>query len=492
MITPKEVNDIVIVGGGTSAWVTAAMLLNNVEHLNVTVVDKEVGSPVGVGEGTLLSFDKVMSRCGFDINEWFFEIDATAKAGILFPGWGQKPYEDVWHPFFFPEYIGKDTTSYNAWTKNQDLNFNDYAQYLYDVSINHNKVNLGALEGYAFHIDAGKLVIYIQKKLENNPKFKLIKSEVVDVIRRDDGHVDYLKLKNESEIRADLFVDCTGFRGLLNHNQQRVTLEGRLFCDTALAAHVPYDDIDKELHPYVISEQVDHGWVWNIPVQTRIGSGLVFNRTMTSIDEAKKYFVEYWDNRITEDQLKVIDWTPYYSTNMWHENVVSIGLSGGFIEPLESTGIGMIIVGAEQLVFAIQARFYSERSVDYFNNLMVNYYENAIDFVSLHYAKPTKDTPFWNWVKETFVKSERQKFYEKQIQRTDVRLPIGGEGYMFCATNWICWLVQMGYKINPANDGFTAEQAREFLHVTFQDEQSRANNGILHSLYIERLKQNVQ
>ena len=484
----RKVDDLIIVGGGTSAWLTAAMLSNNLPHLNVTIVDKEVGTPVGVGEGTLLSFEKVMDRCGFHVNDWFPAIDATMKAGILFPGWG-KNQSDVWHPFFFPQMPALKTSQYNVWSKNQDFNFQTHGLSFYDISINKDMVDYEALNSYAYHIDAGKLVTFIQKELEQRPRVQLIKSDVVEIFRDDQTHnITSLKLKNGQEITADLYVDCTGFKQLLAYQPDRVTCEGRLFCDTAIAAHVPYEDIDKELHPYVISEQVDHGWVWNIPVQTRIGSGLVFSRSKTDIEEAKDYFVNYWNNRISKDKLKVIDWTPYYNKNAWHENVVAIGLSAGFIEPLESTGIALIIVGAEQLTFALEGRYYNQSNINYFNMLIENYFEDCIDFVSMHYALPEKDTPFWNWVKETWVKSDKQKWFEEEILKTDRPLPISNTGYVFCGNNWICWLVQMGYPINEAYDGLNKSQARQQCELWHNIEMSRSSHSAPHSKYIEFLK----
>jgi len=487
----NPVNSVVIVGGGTSAWLTAAMLSNNIPHLSVTIVDKEIGSPVGVGEGTLLSFENVMKRCGFNIEDWFFELDATYKSAILFPGWG-KDRTDVWHPFLFEAFPNFNTTRLNSWSKNQHLDFKNYGLSLYDVSVNHDKVDRTEPTAYAYHIDASKLVMFIQKQLESRVRVTSIKSEVVDIVRKENNHIDYLILKNGQKIYSDLFVDCTGFKGLLNYNPDRVNLEGRLWCDTAIAGHVPYKDRDKELHPYVISDQVEHGWVWNIPVQSRIGSGLVFNRSKTDIEEAKEFFCNYWDNRVSKENLKVIDWTPYYNRNQWHENVVAIGLSAGFIEPLESTGIALIIAGVEQLTFALEARFYTEDHRKYFNLLMENFFEDAIDFVSMHYSIADRKEPFWQWVRETFKKSLRQEFYEQEILKTDRKLPVKGTGYMFCASNWICWLVQLGYPIAPAGDEIPDELSLEFLMQHYNNiESKRHETSPGHIEYLNELKRYV-
>lgn len=489
----QEVRTVAIVGGGTSAWLTAAMLSHKLPFLKVKIIDKEFGTPVGVGEGTLLSFDMIMQKAGFTIEDWFVEIDATYKAGILFPGWGETDDKVVWHPFLFPEMPVVHTSLLNLWSKHQEYDFKEYGLAFYDTSINHDKVDKETGHGYAFHIDASKLVQFLQKKLESRLGVESIKSEVVDIKRNEHNDIEKLILKNGREVTADLFVDCTGFKGLLNDAPDRVDLTGRLFCDTAIAGHVPYEDRDKELHPYVISELVKHGWVWNIPVQTRIGSGLVFNRTQTSIEEAKDFFCEYWNHRVKKENLKVIDWTPYYNRNAWHNNVVSIGLSAGFIEPLESTGIALIIVGIEQLAFRLESRYYTDNDVFYYNNLMSSYFEDCIDFVSMHYAKVDREDKFWKWVKETYVKSHRQEFYEEQMLRTDVPLPVKGSGLVFCATNWIIWLIQLGYKLNPANDGLSVDQALEEL-LFYHDniESTRHTRSVKHVEYIDQLREYVK
>lgn len=450
----REVNDIVIVGGGTSAWFSAAFLARNLD-VNVTLVDKEVGSPVGVGEGTLLHFDKFLKRCGFPTDAWFDEIDSTFKSGILFPNWGKKD-NLVWHPFFlnkeYPEY---DSSVYEAWTHSQDKGFQELGAF-YNLSVN-NDVDTENLNYYASHVDASKLVQWIQKTIKDY--ITVIKSEMINVNRDNDGYVTSIDLKNGTNVKGDLFIDCTGFRQLLQDNPQKVDLKGRLFCDTAVAGHVPYENISAERHPYVVSEAVDHGWVWNIPVQTRIGSGLVFNRSITDPEEAKRYFCEYWDNRIKPEDCKLIDWTPYYNKNPWDKNVCAIGLSGGFIEPLESTGIATITAGIYDLAARIRQKFFIEADVNLFNAYMTAVYEDTVDFINMHYAYSDFDTPFWNWVRETHQMSDTHKWYKRLIENGD-RLPNDGKGFFFGGANWLCWLLQTENNIAPTSniDSETAEK----------------------------------
>lgn len=455
----KTVNSITIVGGGTSAWFTAAFYAKRLNS-KITLVDKEVGSPVGVGEGTLLNFDKFLRKCGFATTEWFDEIDATYKAGILFPNWGRKN-NLVWHPFYLDTTFirdGKETSMYEAWTHMQeDYDLNDLGAHFHE-SIS-NRMDIVNTDDYAMHVDAGKLVKWIQEQIKD--KITIIKSEVVEIARNDEDFVTKLICKNGQEIESDVYIDCTGFKQLLHNNPKRVNLEGRLFCDTAVAGHVPYQNVEQERHPYVISEAVDHGWIWNIPVQTRIGSGLVFNRSITDPEEAKKFFCNYWDNRIKPEDLKVIDWTPYYLDNPWHKNVVTIGLSAGFIEPLESTGLGMIIGAVYESAAILKAGFYTNNDIDLFNSVHRCIYEDSIDFINMHYAYTDFDTPFWNFVKNTHIFNNRHKWFQTAIVNGD-HLEREGRGHMFGGANWNCWLLQIEPYIAP-NKSVTKEEARSII-----------------------------
>lgn len=468
----REVKNIAIIGGGTSAWFTAAFL-SNTTKLNITIIDKEVGTPVGVGEGTLLNFKLFLEECGFPLEEWFDEIDATYKSGILFPQFcGDNNL--VWHPFGvnadFPHH---NTNLYEILTYTDKDERNELLP-LFHISLDNRVDPLNIKSNYALHIDCSKLVAFLQKRLED--KVTIIKSEVVTV-NRNDNNIDSLLLKNGSEIVADLYIDCTGFKQLLQYNPNRVDLTNRLFCDTAVAGHVPYNDIETERLPYVESCAVDHGWIWKIPVRSRIGTGLVFRRDITSIDEAKQYLCDHWDNRISPDNLKVIDWTPYYNTNMWDGNVVAIGLSGGFIEPLESTGLGTIIDGIRHLRTSVMAGYYNDFDISLFNTKMISIYEDAIDFINMHYVYSDKDTPFWNYVSDNIIPSDTYLHYKQMLENGD-HLNTDGKLQFFGGANWLCWMLQI--EKNIAKTKHIDEQTAENLLVYWKTQLAEAyvNNDI--------------
>tara|TARA_B100000427_G_scaffold216918_1_gene181132 strand:+ start:1981 stop:3420 length:1440 start_codon:yes stop_codon:yes gene_type:complete len=437
-----QVKNVVIVGGGSAGWMTAACLAHE-SHVNVTLVDKEIPTPLGVGEATLLSFEKFMNQnCGFDSNEFLAELDAGLKAGILFKNWGYTGNE-IWLPFYWLNYPFSDppVSMIDAWSTAQNIDFKKL-EVLYQTSMSNiiDRTQLGA--GYAVHIDCIKLVEYIQNKIKD--KITYINAAVKEL-----GNTT-LYLKNGDKIEGDLFIDCTGARKLLgNSSFDRVTLSDRLYVNTAVAGPIQYEDRDIEFTPYTTTTAVDQGWIWNTPLQSRIGSGLVFNKDITDVDEAKIHFCNFWNNRIREDELKVIDWTPYYEKAQWDRNVVSIGLSAGFIEPLESTGLGLIIEAIKTLSKLLNDGYCSQYDKDYFNSRMISSYEQCIDYVNSHYSASDIDSPFWNYVRKNYKMSEALETYLKEMTSENQTILPGGKGFIFGVGNWVHWLVQAGYPLEP-------------------------------------------
>ena len=249
---------IAIVGGGSSAWLTAAYLKNNTNY-SITVIDKEESNSVGVGEATTRCFEYFLKDCGFDKSEWFKPIDATLKAGIYFPNFSHK---NIWHPFLISLPNKKyNSNLYEAFTHYREKIFTDLP--FQDISLE-NKINYKSLDHYAYHIDCSKLVSFIKNRI----KINFINSEVINIKYSDDLLIDKLELKNGSFVKSDLYIDCTGFKQILGNNKERIDTTNRLFCDTAVAAHVEYADKEKELKPYVTSTAVEHGWVWFIYLQS--------------------------------------------------------------------------------------------------------------------------------------------------------------------------------------------------------------------------------
>ena len=247
-------------------------------------------------------------------------------------------------------------------------------------------------------------------------------------------------LKNKQQLQADLFVDCTGFKSILQETPLTI-LKDRLICDTAIAGHVQYDDVWKEKTPYVISEAVKCGWIWKIPLESRLGTGIVFNKTITSIAEARQIFLDHWEQRV--GPTKIIDWTPYYKKEFWKDNVVRIGLSAGFIEPLESTGLALITEGANQLLLALNGAGVTQHNIATYNAIIKNFFEESIDFIGAHYTLNTRSESFWCQARSQIKKSKRQLLYSKLLKNgARPRVEMFAPFSFFGALNWFAWLKQ--------------------------------------------------
>lgn len=485
-----KVETITIVGGGTAGWLAAAFLTRQNQNLRVTLIDKDIPTPIGVGEATLLTFGKFLEESGLPINDWFSKIDAGYKSGIMFANW-TKPGHDIWHPFMKGNRNLNDTvTTWDAWSVNQDLDFKKYCLGVHDVSVLHNGVDANSLEAYAYHIDCGKLTSYIKNRIAD--RINLIYSDVVAIDRKDNDIIDTLTLKNGDKIKSDLYIDCTGFLSILKTPKLKIDLQDRLFVNTAVVCPVPYQDRPNEFKPYAVCEAVDHGWIWKIGVSSRIGSGMVFNRNITSIDEAKKYFVSHWNDRISVDNVRHINWDPFYTTDQWRGNVVSIGLSSGFIEPLESTSIGLMTYSIALLSNSLMENFINQRDIDLYNLAMINTFEDCVDFVSLHYSQNHRTSKFWTYVKNTFRISDRMNHQIAMLLDSNIPLRHSARyNYMFGNGNYILLLQQLGYKVTPRNIPIHAEQAREYLIRSYiAHEKNRHVWSRHHSSEIDRISEN--
>jgi tryptophan halogenase len=189
--------------------------------------------------------------------------------------------------------------------------------------------------------------------------------------------------------------------------------------------------------------------------------------------------------------LRVIDWTPYYHEEMWQSNVVSIGLSAGFIEPLESTGVALICAGIWQLAKRLTPGGYGIKEIAVFNAEMFAFFENAVDFVNMHYYNSNRSGKFWEWVKKNHQVSDTQKFYEYLLDKDQYKMPQGGNE-MFSGENWAVWLSQLGSKISPKKDGIVDNQSRQMVLDFYKHEIEKRTKLVHHSDFIEQFKENFK
>jgi tryptophan halogenase len=405
----RAIRKIVIVGGGTAGWMAAAPLsLVLLGHAHrpceiVLVESPELGT-IGVGEATLPSIRYYNQILGLDGVEFVRRTQATFKLGIEFKDWGRVGHR-FFHGFggFGPQM--QNRSSFTYWLRlNRDGGVPSYEDFsTATVMARQNRFTPPSGEtpsahnaySYAFHFDAGLYAAYLREYAMRRGTQR-IEGTIVDVeLRPEDGFVAAVKLRDGRRIDGDLFIDCSGFRGLLIDGAMKSGFEdwsAWLPCNSALA--VPCAKADR-LTPYTTSTARSAGWQWRIPLQHRTGNGHVYCNDFISDDEAARVLLDHLDGEAL-DSPRQLRFTTGRRREAWVKNVVAVGLASGFLEPLESTSIQLIMDGVGSLVELFPDRDFQPGLAAEYNRKMARQYESIRDFIILHYKLNERDdSEFW-------------------------------------------------------------------------------------------------
>lgn len=398
---------ILIVGGGTAGWMTAAALSNVLSrnHCTIHLVESDQISTVGVGEATIPVVLKFNQMLGIDEDDFIRKTQGTFKLGIQFVNWGKLGDQYI-HPF------GSYGTSmgtlpfYHYWLKyHSQGKSRDIGEFSLAVQ--------AALDGrfmrpanmpnsplsqiaYAYHFDAGLYAKYLRDFSENNG-VKRTEGEIVDVaVRSNDGFIESVKLKTGEQLDADLYIDCTGFRGLLIEqalNTGFIDWGHYLLCDRAVT--VPTKNV-RSPDCYTRATAHTAGWQWRIPLQHRTGNGHVYSSRYTNDADATETLLKHVDGDVLAEP-KLIKFRTGMRKKFWNKNCVAIGLSSGFLEPLESTSIHLIQSSIAKLLSLFPTTNFDQAVIDKYNQILSDEFTGIRDFIILHYkATHRTDSPFWN------------------------------------------------------------------------------------------------
>lgn len=417
-----SINKIVIVGGGSAGWMTASTLIHYFPEKDITLVESPNIPTVGVGESTIGQINAWIADLGIKDEEWMPHCDASYKLSIKFTDFYKEDSGGFHYPFGVANIDGT-IFGVNDWyfkkAKYPDIPNSDFAQtYFPAVTLSEkNKIvknedkKLPAWRfdnDVAYHFDAAKFGLWLCHHYAKPRGVKHVLAEVVEVPTNDDG-VEKLVLSTGEELTADLYIDCTGFRALLIDKALKVpfdTLKHILPNDSAWATRVPYYDKEKELEPYTNCTAIENGWVWNIPLWSRVGTGYVYSSDYVSDEEALEEFKRYLqsDKRtcpvpaedIEKLEFKNIKMRVGIHREVYHKNVCAIGLSAGFLEPLESNGLFTVHEFVTKLGKTIRRDSISQWDKDCFNYAAKTAFYSFGEFVSLHYALSQRNkTKYW-------------------------------------------------------------------------------------------------
>lgn len=454
-MTNHCLQSIVIVGGGTSGWMTAAALSKVLKgKYRIELVESDDIATIGVGEATIPMINLFNRMLELDEDEFMRETQASFKLGIEFVNWGRLGDRYI-HGFGV---IGQDN-----WT----VDFHQYwlKQYLAGKAkdLDHYSINTAACLqnkfiraqpdmpnsplaqiAHAFHFDAGLYAKFLRKFSEARGVTR-IEGKIVDVaVRAADGHIQSVILESGQKIAGDLFIDCSGFRALLIEGALKTGYEDWshwLPCDRAIA--IPCTSA-RELTPYTRSTARSAGWQWRIPLQHRTGNGHVFSSKFMSEDEAAALLLSNLDGAPMAEP-RTVKFTAGKRKMAWNKNCVSIGLSSGFLEPLESTSIHLIQMGIAHLLTFFPAAGFEAEDVAQYNRVMEQEYDWVRDFIILHYkATERNDSPFWDYCREMEVPQTLKN--RMDLFRTNGRVYREGNE-LFTKVSWL--QVMHGQRIRP-------------------------------------------
>lgn len=398
-----KVESIAIIGGGTAGWMTAAALSQHFKgKVQITLVESSKIGTVGVGEATIPSIRRFYARLGLSDQEVIKATGATCKLGIEFRGWAGEDSSFI-HPFgLFGEPL-HDVPFHHVWQRASELG-EVGALEEYSLGINlakHNKFCLPepvpssmlTIFDWALHFDASRFACLMQD-CARRQGVRLVDDVVCQVETSDQG-IGAVVLESGERLVADLYIDCSGFKGLLIEQALQTGYESWeqwLYCDRAVA--VQSEAVSNPLVRTIATAR-KAGWQWSIPLQHRCGNGHVFSRRYISEDEATQTLLENTIGTVLHEP-RSFRFTPGRRKLAWNKNCIAIGLASGFLEPLESTSIAMIETAIERLLLTFRQPGYSKTDMTRFNDVSQMEFERIRDFIILHYkANQREDSAFW-------------------------------------------------------------------------------------------------
>jgi tryptophan halogenase len=505
MSTP-HIKNIVIVGGGTAGWMAAAALAKVLNGLaNIVLVESEEIGIVGVGEATIPLLNIYNTALEIDENEFMRETNATFKLGIEFVNWGK--LGDAYIHGFGP--LGPDigiTKFHQYWLKLRETGeASDIENYSINIMAARNNKFMRARKdmgnsplaeiAHAFHLDASLYGAYLRRYAEAR-NVRRIEGKVTGATTRpDNGFIDAVVMESGQRIEGDLFIDCSGFRGLLIEQTLKTGYDDYshwLPCNRALA--VPCESIEP-LTPYTRATARTAGWQWRIPLQNRIGNGHVYCSNFISDQEASDVLMANLDGKPLADP-RPLRFVAGKRKKFWNKNCIAIGLASGFMEPLESTSIHLIQSAISRLATFFPDQTFNTADIDEFNRQSDFEFERIRDFLILHYKATTRDdSEFWNYCRTMSIPDSLQA-------KIDL---FEGNGRVFREANEmfseISWVeVMLGQHVQPRSyhplvDALDKQKIVDFMsgveatmkrcveamptHAAFVNEQCRSKQSVI-------------
>ena len=412
-MNPSALRSILVVGGGTSGWMTATLLNRYLPpgSCRITLVESADIGILGVGEATVPPMVGFLRAADIDERDFLRACHATFKLGIKFVDW-LRPGTQLWHPFGVIGGSIDRLPLFHHWlrARREGGEPRPYDAYSLQAVAGEALRSARPLQGrspiadqgaYAYHLDAREFAVFL-RGVATRRGVEHVVDNVRGAVLDERGYIAGIETANHGRLQADLYIDCSGFAGLLIEGALREPWQSWtdfLYCDRALALPVDYDP---QLAPYTLSTALSAGWVWRIPLSHRVGTGYVYSSRHLSDDDARREFARHLGRDPEAIEPRQLRMRVGRRANFWVKNCVAIGLTGGFLEPLESTALFLVQGGIERLLDLLPDRSFDPATIAHYNALMGRAYDEVRDFVVLHYLLNQRtDSEFWRLNRET-------------------------------------------------------------------------------------------
>lgn len=414
--TKERVDNIVIVGGGSAGWLTAGLLAS--EHVDnarpgvtVTLIESPDVKTIGVGEGTWPTMRVTLQKIGISETEFLQECSASFKQGTKFVDWiGIDNTDYYYHPFTVPAGYA-DLNLASHWQPQRDkvsfVNAVGIQGHLCEKGLapkTHTTAEYAGMANYAYHLDAGKLASLLQRHCTEKLGVRHVRDHVTTINGAQDQNISSVSTRDSGDIEGDLFVDCTGSAALLLGGHYQVPFIDKksiLFNDSALAAHLPYNDGGSPIASQTNSTAQAAGWIWDIALSTRRGIGYTWSGSHASDEEAEQALTNYIKRTSSHQPDSIamhkISFRPGHREKFWHKNCVAVGMAAGFLEPLEASALVLIELAGQMISEQLPAnKTVMDIVAKRFNEKFLYRWDRIVDFLKLHYVLSKRsDSDYW-------------------------------------------------------------------------------------------------
>jgi len=491
--TDTRIRRIAIVGGGTAGWMAASVLARALTGSGclITVIESPLIGTVGVGEATIPAILDLLRFLSINEADFVRHTGSTFKLGIKFTDW-MLPGSSYWHPFgTFGSPINRRPffhTWHRAIAEGMTPRFNDYSlcaslgdagKFRFpDTAVQNPAAGLR----YALHFDAGLVARYLRSYSEKLGVMRL-EQTVAEATQNADGSINELVFKDGGRLGADLYLDCSGFRGVLIEQTLKTGyLDWRHYlpCDRAVAVAT---QLASPRAPYTAASARTAGWRWRIPQQHRAGNGYVYaSAYITDIEAQDDLLTQVGEKPLTEPW--VMRFVAGRRKQPWNRNCVALGLASGFLEPLESTSIHMIMSGLFKLLEHFPDRRFAQSNIDSYNRELITEVETIRDFIILHYCLTQRDdSSLWSYCRSMKLPDSLSERIELYRETGRIR-PKAAE--LFTDMSWFYIFEGMGVRplrYDPLMDVVSHEQLRDLLSSVSQSVASLTRNAPAHDSY---------